>query len=257
MEFIKMQGLGNDYLFLNCLDGEPEDLPGLAARMSDRHFGAGSDGLICLCPSSLGDFRMKMFNADGSEGKMCGNGIRCLARYVREQGLSDKDVLEIETGAGLRRTELLGDLVRVDMGPPTVSSPVEVEALDSRWRLTPVSMGNPHGVIFYAGIDGLDLAAVGPALEKHPAFPGGINVEFVEIVDQSALRMRVWERGSGETLACGTGACASLAAAASAGLTERAARVELPGGTLEVSWDQDTVFLTGPAVTVYKGDYPL
>lgn len=257
MKFIKMQGLGNDYLFLNCLVEEPEDLPELAVRMSDRHFGAGSDGLICLCPSELGDFRMKMFNADGSEGEMCGNGIRCLARYIREQGLSTKDVLDIETGAGLRRTELLEGAVRVDMGAPRLSPPVEVEALDRRWRLTPVSMGNPHGVIFYSGIDGLDLADVGPALERHPAFPGGINVEFVEIVDRSTLRMRVWERGSGETMACGTGACAALAAAVSAGLTERTARVELPGGTLEVSWDQNTVFLTGPAVAVYKGDYLL
>lgn len=257
MEFIKMQGLGNDYLFLNCLDGEPVDLPGLAVRMSDRHFGAGSDGLICLCPSELGDFRMKMFNADGSEGEMCGNGIRCLARYIREQGLSDKKVLDIETRAGLRRTELLEDAVRVDMGVPRLSPPMELETLGRRWRLTPVSMGNPHGVIFCPEINGLDLTSVGPALEKHPAFPDGINVEFVEVADRTTLRMRVWERGSGETMACGTGACAALAAAVSAGLTERTARVELPGGTLEVSWDQNTVFLTGPAVTVYKGDYLL
>lgn len=257
MKFIKMQGLGNDYLFLNCLEGEPENLPELAVRMSDRHFGAGSDGLICLCPSTKGDFRMRMFNADGSEGEMCGNGIRCLAKYIRDCGLSPKDVLRIETGAGLRQTELLDDAVRVDMGPPQVSAPVEVEALGRIWRLTPVSMGNPHGVIFQTGIHDLSLALVGPALERHPAFPGGINVEFVEMIDRNTLRMRVWERGSGETLACGTGACAALAAAVSSGLAERTARVELPGGTLEVCWAGETILLTGPAVTVYKGEYLL
>ncbi|WP_130868361.1 diaminopimelate epimerase [Intestinimonas massiliensis (ex Afouda et al. 2020)] len=257
MKFIKMQGLGNDYIFLNCLDGEPADLPELAVRMSDRHFGAGSDGLICLCPSEQGDFRMRMFNADGSEGEMCGNGIRCLAKYIRDCGLSKKTVLDIETGAGLRRTELLDGAVRVDMGPPLVSPPVEVEALGRSWRLTPVSMGNPHGVIFQAGIGALPLSTIGPALEQHPAFPGGINVEFAEVIDRNTLRMRVWERGSGETLACGTGACAVLAAAASAGLTERTAQVELPGGTLEICWDEHTIFLIGPAVTVYKGEYLL
>jgi len=258
MKFIKMHGLGNDYLFLNCLEGEPEDLPALAVRMSDRHFGAGSDGLICLCPSAQGDFRMKMYNADGSEGAMCGNGIRCLARYIRDQGLSDKKVMNIETKAGLRCVELLTDAVRVDMGPPQVSPPVEVEALGQIWRLIPVSMGNPHGVVFGEKTDCLDLPAVGPALEKHSAFPGGINVEFVEVLERNRLHMRVWERGSGETLACGTGACAALAAAFSAGLTKRNVWVELPGGTLAVSWEPSgTIFLTGPTAVVYEGEYPI
>ena len=256
MKFIKMQGLGNDYLFLNCLEGEPENLPALAVRMSDRHFGAGSDGLICLCPSERGDFRMKMYNADGSEGAMCGNGIRCLARYIRDQGLSGKAVLDIETKAGLRRVELLRDAVRVDMGPPQLYSPVEVEALGRMWRLTPVSMGNPHGVLFVEDPGSLELPAIGPALERHPAFPGGINVEFVAVPERNRLRMRVWERGSGETLACGTGACAALAAVVSAGLSERNVWVELPGGTLAVSWDATgTIYLTGPAVAVYEGEY--
>ncbi len=258
MKFIKMQGLGNDYLFLNCLEGEPENLPALAAAMSDRHFGAGADGLICLCPSRRGDFRMRMFNADGSEGEMCGNGIRCLARYIRHCGLSGKDALVIETKAGLRRVELLGERVRVDMGPPAVSQPVEVTALGKRWRLTPVSMGNPHGVILLeTGLETVDLGHIGPALERHPAFPGGINVEFVTIAGRDRLRARVWERGSGETLACGTGACAALAAAVTAGLTERSARVELPGGSLSLYWDEglDTIFLTGPAELVYEGEY--
>lgn len=258
MKFIKMQGLGNDYLFINCLREEPEGLSALAARMSDRHFGAGADGLICLCPSELGDFRMKMFNADGSEGAMCGNGIRCLARYIRDQGLSDKNVMNIETKAGLRRVELLTEAVRVDMGPPQVSPPVEVDVLGRIWRLIPVSMGNPHGVVFGEKIDCLNLPAVGPALEKHPAFPGGINVEFVEVLERNRLRMRVWERGSGETLACGTGACAALAAAVSAGLTERNVWVELPGGTLAVSWEpSEMIFLTGPTAVVYEGEYPI
>ena len=188
---------------------------------------------------------------------MCGNGIRCLAKYIRDCGLSKKSVLDIETGAGLRQTELLDDAVRVDMGPPRVSPPMEVETLGRNWRIVPVSMGNPHGVLFWPGLRDLPIETIGPALERHPAFPDGINVEFVEIMDRNTLRMRVWERGSGETLACGTGACAALAAAASAGLTERTARVELTGGTLEICWDKDTIFLTGPAVAVYKGEYLL
>ena len=187
---------------------------------------------------------------------MCGNGIRCLARYIRDQGLSGKAVLDIETKAGLRRVELLRDAVRVDMGPPQLYSPVEVEALGRMWRLTPVSMGNPHGVLFVEDPGSLELPAIGPALERHPAFPGGINVEFVAVPERNRLRMRVWERGSGETLACGTGACAALAAAVSAGLSERNVWVELPGGTLAVSWDATgTIYLTGPAVAVYEGEY--
>lgn len=264
MKFIKMQGLGNDYLFLNCLEGGPEDLPELAVRMSDRHFGPGSDGLICLFPSQQGDFAMRMFNADGSEGEMCGNGIRCLGKFIRDCGLSDKRVLDIETRAGLRRVELLDGpgrscRVRVDMGEPRLGLPVESEVLGRKWSVMPVSVGNPHGVLFLDEIDSLDLSAVGPALERHPAFPGGINVEFVKILARDHLRMRVWERGSGETLACGTGACAALAAAAAADMADFKAQVDLPGGSLEIAWDRNTyhMYLTGPAVTVYEGDYPL
>ncbi|WP_191398581.1 diaminopimelate epimerase [Flavonifractor sp. An306] len=263
MRFIKMQGLGNDYIFLNCLEGGPERLPELAAALSDRHFGPGADGLICLFPSKRGDFAMRMFNADGSEGEMCGNGIRCLGKLIRDWGLSDRTRLVIETRAGLRLVELLDGTdrertVRVDMGVPQVGTPLELEAAGRRWRLTPVSMGNPHGVVFLENMDGLDLEMIGPALEKHPAFPGGINVEFVQVSARDRLRMRVWERGSGETLACGTGACAALAAAVSAGRAEPAAQVELPGGLLEVRWDRQSghMDLTGPAVTVYEGEYP-
>lgn len=263
MRFVKMQGLGNDYIFLNCLDGGPAELPELAAAISDRHFGAGSDGLICLFPSERGDFAMRMFNADGSEGEMCGNGIRCLAKLIRDWELSPSSRLVLETRAGLRRVELLDGTareraVRVDMGPPEVGTPLELEAAGRRWSVTPVSMGNPHGVVFLENLDGLDLQSVGPALERHAAFPGGVNVEFVQIITRSRLRMRVWERGSGETLACGTGACAALAVAVSAGRAEPEVRVDLPGGTLEVRWDreQGTIFLTGPAVTVYEGEYP-
>ena len=263
MRFIKMQGLGNDYIFLNCLEGGPDGLPELAAAISDRHFGAGSDGLICLFPSQRGDFAMRMFNADGSEGAMCGNGIRCLGKLIGDWGLTSKNRLMIETRAGLRQVELLDGTareraVRVDMGGPEVGAPLELEAAGCRWLVTPVSMGNPHGVVFLENVDGLDLSAAGPALEKHPAFPGGINVEFVQVLTPGRLRMRVWERGSGETLACGTGACAAVAAAVSAGQAEPEAQVELPGGTLEVRWDRErgTMYLTGPAVTVYEGEYP-
>ncbi|WP_297209374.1 diaminopimelate epimerase [uncultured Flavonifractor sp.] len=259
MKFVKMHGLGNDYVILNCLNGAPEHLPSLAAELSDRHFGPGADGLICLLPSERGEFRMRIFNADGSEGEMCGNGIRCLGRYIWDRGLSAGRALEIETGAGLRRLEDLGEMIRVDMGPPEVSPPVPAAALGRQWSLIPVSMGNPHGVLFVEEPGALDLSALGPALERHPAFPGGINVEAVSVAAPDRLRMRVWERGSGETLACGTGACAALAAAVSAGLAEERAWVELPGGTLEVHWDraEGTILLTGPAVTVYEGDYLL
>lgn len=257
MKFIKMQGLGNDYLFLNCLNGEPENLPALTVRMSDRHFGAGSDGVICLCPAEQGDFRMRIFNADGSEGEMCGNGIRCLARYIWDSGLSTSSVLKIETKAGLRQVWTRGEAVQVDMGRPQLSEPIEVEALGQSWRLVPVSMGNPHGVLLLDSIDGLELSSIGPALERHPAFPGGINVEFVRVLHRNRLQMRVWERGSGETLACGTGACAALAAAVFLGLSERSAQVELPGGCLEVCWDEqtDSMLMSGPAAAVYEGEY--
>lgn len=261
MRFTKMEGLGNDYIYLNGLDGLPEDLPGLARRMSDRHFGVGSDGLICICPSDRADFKMQMFNADGSQGEMCGNGIRCLGKYVYDKGLTRKRTLSIETGGGLRTLELLTEdglvkAVRVNMGRPQVGAAMELTAGDRLWQVIPVSMGNPHAVLFVDQPEELDLATLGPSFEHHPAFPGGVNTEFVRCVSQDRLVMRVWERGSGETLACGTGACAALAAAVVRGKCGRQAAVELPGGVLELSWPAgQEMIMTGPATTVFEGEY--
>ena len=263
MRFTKMQGLGNDYVYLNGLDGLPEDLPELARRMSDRHFGVGSDGLICICPSQTADFKMRIFNADGSEGEMCGNGIRCLGKYVYDKGLTGKRELIVETAAGLRTLELLvknGRVasVRVDMGCPQVGEPLELMAAGRSWTVTPVSMGNPHGVLFVDRLEALDLEGLGPQFEHHPAFPQGINTEFVACPAPDRLALRVWERGSGATLACGTGACAALAAAVVQGRTGRQVSARLPGGVLELSWPSGgTICMTGPVETVFEGDYPL
>lgn len=263
MRFTKMQGLGNDYVYLNGMDGLPEDLPELARRMSDRHFGVGSDGLICICPSQTADFKMRIFNADGSEGEMCGNGIRCLGKYVYDKGLTGKRELTVETAAGLRTLELLVEnsrvaSVRVDMGCPQVGEPLELMAAGKSWTVTPVSMGNPHGVLFVDRPEALDLEGLGPQFEHHPAFPQGINTEFVACPTPDRLTIRVWERGSGATLACGTGACAALAAAVVQGRTGRQVSARLPGGVLELSWPSGgTICMTGPAEMVFEGDYPL
>ena len=263
MRFTKMQGLGNDYVYLNGLDGLPEDLPELARRMSDRHFGVGSDGLICICPSQTADFKMRIFNADGSEGEMCGNGIRCLGKYVYDKGLTGKRELIVETAAGLRTLELLVEngrvaSVRVDMGCPQVGEPLELMAAGKSWTVTPVSMGNPHGDLFVDRPEALDLERLGPQFEHHPAFPQGINTEFVACPAPDRLTIRVWERGSGATLACGTGACAALAAAVVQGRTGRQVSARLPGGVLELSWPSGgTICMTGPAEMVFEGDYPL
>ena len=263
MRFIKMQGLGNDYIFLNCLEGGPERLPELAVALSDRHFGPGADGLICLFPSRRGDFAMRMFNADGSEGEMCGNGIRCLGKYVYDKGLTHKKELTIETGGGPRTLELLTEgglvkAVRVQMGRPQVGAAMELTAGGRMWQVTPVSMGNPHAVLFVDRPEELDLEQLGPCFEHHAAFPGGVNTEFVRCVSPDRLVMRVWERGSGETLACGTGACAALAAAVVQGKCGRQAHVALPGGVLELSWPAgEEMMMTGPANTVFEGEYPV
>ena len=263
MRFTKMEGLGNDYIYLNGLEGLPEDLPALARRMSDRHFGVGGDGIICICPSDRADFRMRMFNADGSEGEMCGNGIRCLGKYVYDKGLTHKKELTIETGGGLRTLELLTEgglvkAVRVQMGRPQVGAAMELTAGGRMWQVTPVSMGNPHAVLFVDRPEELDLEQLGPCFEHHAAFPGGVNTEFVRCVSPDRLVMRVWERGSGETLACGTGACAALAAAVVQGKCGRQAHVALPGGVLELSWPAgEEMMMTGPANTVFEGEYPV
>lgn len=263
MRFTKMEGLGNDYIYLDCLDGLPEKLPALVRRMSDRHFGVGSDGVICICPSDRADFRMRMFNADGSEGEMCGNGIRCLGKYVYDKGLTHKKNLTIETGGGLRTLELLTEggpvkAVRVNMGRPQVGEPLTLSVGGQAWQVTPVSMGNPHAVLFVDRPEELDLERLGPHFEHHTAFPGGVNTEFVRCAAPDQLEMRVWERGSGETLACGTGACASLAAAVVQGRCGRSAVVKLPGGVLELSWPAgEEMIMTGPANTVFEGEYPI
>lgn len=259
MRFAKMQGTGNDYIFLDCTKTTPENLPALAVRLSQRHFGIGSDGLICVCPSQSADFRMKMFNADGSQGEMCGNGIRCLAKFVRDQGLTHRDRLRVETLAGIKEvtfTDVEGQ-VSVDMGPPRWGNGLTLRLGQQEWKVRPVSMGNPHAVIFVEDPASLDLSVLGPGIEHHPAFPHGTNVEFVKVLSRERLSLRVWERGSGETLSCGTGACAALTAAVLAGRTQRKVSVELPGGTLLVSWQGGRIRLTGPAVTVFEGEIPL
>ena len=210
MHFTKMQGIGNDYVYLDCTDKMPQNLSGMARKIADRHFGVGGDGLICICPSDKADFRMRMFNADGSEGEMCGNGIRCVGKFVYEKGLTAKTTVTIETLAGIKILRLQlerGEVVSitVDMGIPELGSPLILNILGQEYSLRPVSMGNPHAVTFCERIDDLPLTELGPHFENHPAFPGRTNTEFVEVMDRSHLKMRVWERGSGETLACGTG----------------------------------------------------
>lgn len=262
MRFTKMQGLGNDYVYLDCTKEIPCGLPELARRISDRHFGVGSDGLICVCPSDRADFRMRMFNADGSEGEMCGNGIRCVGKFAYDKGLTDKTRLTIETLAGIKILSLEvreGEVVSVtvDMGIPEPEEPRVLEILGRAYPIRPVSMGNPHAVTFLEEVDGLELTTVGPRFENHPSVPNRTNTEFVEALSPKLLKMRVWERGSGETLACGTGACATLVAAVLEGKAERSATVRLQGGDLLVRWDEEDghIYMTGPAVTVFEGDW--
>ena len=250
MHITKMHGLGNDYIYLNGLEGAPEDLPGLAVRLSDRHFGVGGDGVICIRPGRDGDFTMEMCNADGSRGAMCGNGIRCVGKYVYDKGLTRKTCLTIDTDAGPRVLELQVrggrvEQVTVDMGIPALSPAVSVEAEGETYTVWPVDVGNPHGVVFCPAPEAVPLERVGPILEGSGAFPQRINVEFAAARTRERLEARVWERGSGITLACGTGACAVLAAA-----------VRLPGGVLELDWDRDSghIWMTGPAVTVFEGE---
>ena len=259
MHFTKMQGLGNDYLYVY---GEPKDPEALSRRLSDRHFGPGSDGMIWISPSAAADFRMRIFNADGSEARMCGNGIRCVGKYVYDKGYTDKTRLRIETLSGIRTLELnlSGGRVKtvgVDMGRAAVSEPLALEVNGETVACVPVDMGNPHAVIFVEDAEKAPLLTLGPALERHPAFPGGVNVEFVQVLAPGRLRMRVWERGSGVTLACGTGACASTAAAAARGYCEagETVSVRLDGGDLQVRVEADgQVHMTGPAEFVYEGE---
>lgn len=259
MRFTKMQGLGNDYLYIY---GEPKNPEELSIKLSDRHFGAGSDGIILILPSEIADFKMRIFNADGSEAKMCGNGIRCVGKYVYDKGYTDKTHLKIETLSGIRTLDLFtqdGKVKKasVDMGKVQVSPEKILDVNGEAVTCTPVSVGNPHCVIFVGDIGSAPLTTSGPIIEHHDAFPGGVNVEFVQVIDKNTLRMRVWERGSGVTMACGTGACASAAAAVSKGYCPANEKISviLDGGTLEIEvLDDFSVIMTGPAETVYEGE---
>ena len=256
-----MHGLGNDYVYLDCTRDAPEDLPGLSVRLSERHRGVGSDGLICIFPSEQADFKMRMFNADGSEGEMCGNGIRCVGKFVYDHGLTAKTALTVETLAGVKSLELSVQdgrvsAVTVDMGVPAWEEPILHTVKGKTCTGRPVDMGNPHLVVYEADLSALPLAELGPDFETCPHFPNRTNTEFVRVESRTALSMRVWERGSGETMACGTGACAAAVAAMTDGLTNRAVTVRLPGGELNIRWDEESghVFMTGPAVTVFEGE---
>ena len=273
IKFTKMQGLGNDYVYIDATKENIENPSVLAKYISDRHFGVGSDGLILICPSDKADFRMRMFNSDGSEAEMCGNGIRCVGKFVYDKKLIDKTLVTIETKAGIKTLKLNiknkeVDTVRVDMGTPILESekiPVitdekiaqnlKLNALDKSFNFTCVSMGNPHAVTVVDNISDFDVKKYGSILEINEVFPNKTNVEFVEIKDPENIKMRVWERGTGETLACGTGACASAVACNLNGLTKNNVNVELLGGNLNIELGEDNhVYMTGPAVTVFEGE---
>ncbi len=263
MKFTKMQGLGNDYLYV--YGAVPEDVAALSVRLSDRHFGAGSDGMVYIGPSDSADFSMRIFNADGSEAKMCGNGIRCVGKYVYDKGYTDKKSLTIETLSGIKTLGLhtsFGKVrsVTVDMGTVAVGSDLELDLGWDKLTCTPVSVGNPHAVVFVGDAEAAPVSVLGPKIENHSLFPDRINAEFVQVLSDSKLRMRVWERGSGITMACGTGACASAAAAVSKGfcIPDVPITVVLDGGQLEiVVTDGSSVFMTGPAEFVYEGEVAL
>ena len=256
LKFTKMHGAGNDYIYVNGFSQTVENPSELAVELSNRNFGIGSDGLVLILPSATCDFRMQMFNSDGSEAEMCGNASRCVGKYVFDNGLTDKHEITLETGAGTKYLTLMaGDAkarkVKVDMGEPILDPaliPVDTDvepvvdypivAAGKEWRMTCVSMGNPHAVIFTTGIKDLDLPLIGPQFEKHPLFPRKTNTEFIEVVDRHTLNMRVWERGAGETLACGTGACAAAVAAVLNNLCDRKITIHLLGGDLEIEWNE-------------------
>lgn len=273
MKFTKMHGLGNDYVYVNCFEEKIDNPPAVARFVSDRHFGIGSDGLIMINPSKTADFEMEMYNADGSRGEMCGNGIRCVAKYVYDYGLTDKTQISVETLGGIKYLDLTVEdgkvlLVKADMGKPeleadlipiisereqVIDEPIEVDGKE--YHMTGVSMGNPHAVIYVDDVKGLDLEKIGPKFENHERFPKRINTEFVHCIDRQTVEMRVWERGSGETLACGTGACAVAVSSILNNLTDTQVTVKLLGGDLQIEWDKekDRVFMTGPAKVVFDG----
>ena len=260
MKFTKMQGLGNDYIYINCLEEQVDDPVRLAQKISDRHFGAGSDGLVLILPCAEADFRMRMFNADGSEAEMCGNASRCIGKYVFDRGLTRKTDITLMTGAGIKQLRIheangKAESVRVNMGKAEVCGVKEtIEAAGRRFEMTRVSMGNPHAVIFVEDADDFDVHGIGRIIECDPVFPNRTNVEFATVKNQDRIRMRVWERGSGETMACGTGACATLVAACVNHLSNQKAVLELNGGSLSVEYQNGVVYQEGPAVFVYDGE---
>lgn len=277
MKFTKMHGCGNDYVYVNCLEEKVDNPVQVAKIVSDRHFGIGSDGLILIKPSDKADFRMEMYNADGSEGKMCGNGVRCIAKYVYDFGLTNKTTISLETKGGMKFLNLEVEqgkvkMVTVDMGEPItkpalipvaldqdmiVSTPIEVDG--EEYKITCVSMGNPHAVVFVPETKTIEIEKIGPKFEHHSLFPERINTEFVQVIDRRTINMRVWERGSGETLACGTGATASVYACILNGLTDDEVVVHLLGGDLKIKFDRElnTLFMTGPATRVFDGEIEL
>lgn len=277
MKFTKMHGIGNDYVYVNCFEESVKNPAEVSKFVSDRHFGIGSDGLILISPSAIADFRMNIYNADGSQAEMCGNGIRCVAKYVYDYGLTDKTEISVETLAGIKYLRLQVEngkvaSVEVNMGAPilepkeipvaveespVVNVPVEVKG--KIYHMTCVSMGNPHAIIFMNNVKDLDIEAIGPYFENHTVFPKRTNTEFVEVLDRNTVNMRVWERGSDETLACGTGACATTVACILNDKTENEVTVHLLGGDLKIRWDQEAnqVYMTGPATVVFDGEITL
>lgn len=277
MKFTKMQGLGNDYVYVNCFKETIENPLEMAKKVSNRNFGIGSDGLIMINPSDVADFEMEMYNADGSRSEMCGNGIRCVGKYVYDYGLTEKEHISVETLAGIKYLDLTVEdgkvkLVKVDMGSPelvpenipivadgnrVIDEPINVNGTE--YRMTGVSMGNPHAVVYVEDVKGLDIETIGPAFENHERFPNRVNTEFVKVLDRNTVEMRVWERGSGETMACGTGACAVAVACILNGFTEDKVTVKLLGGDLQIEWDKeaDKIYMTGPAEVSFDGEINL
>ncbi|MFQ7292620.1 MAG: diaminopimelate epimerase [Monoglobales bacterium] len=273
-KFTKMQGAGNDYIYVNCFEEKIENINTVAKMVSDRHFGIGSDGLVLICPSDVADFRMDMYNSDGTQAEMCGNATRCIGKYVHDKGLTDKTTVTLETLAGIKILNLNldengeVDTVCVNMGSPElVPANIPIDSKLNRfvqesvivdgeeYKVTGVSMGNPHAVTYVDSVDDIDIEKIGPKFETHTLFPRKINTEFAQIVDRNTIKMRVWERGTGETLACGTGACATLVAANLSDLVDDEADLVLLGGTLHIKWDKEdnNVYMTGPARFVFDG----
>ena len=275
IKFTKMHGLGNDYVYIDCTEEQKiKNISSLAQFISNRHFGVGSDGLILICKSDIADFKMRMFNYDGTEAEMCGNGIRCVGKFVYDKGLTKKDNITVETLAGIKKLKFNikegnVETVEVDMGEPilepdkvpviseeAIVKNLKIKARENEFKFTCVSMGNPHAITIVDNTKDFNIEKYGPVLEKDEHFPRRANIEFIELVDKNNIKMRVWERGAGETLACGTGACASVVACALNGYIENEANVELLGGTLKIRWDKENnhIYMTGPATTVFEGE---